>query len=243
VERKKKSFPLHKLEKGMKRSCRSFKKAIAKPGRLNIIAEIKKKSPSKGIIVKNFRPVRIAGIYEKSGADAISVLTDNKYFGGSMEDLKSVSGAAGIPVLCKEFMIDEYQVYEARKNGADAILIIAAIHGKETIKRLMGLSQAMGMDCIVEVHDRSQVHAALEAGAAIIGINNRDLRDFSVDLETTLRLKKAIPADRVVVSESGIKTAEDMRRIYGSGVNAVLIGAGILGGKDMGKKIKELRRW
>lgn len=219
---------------------RSFKKAISKPGRVNIIAEIKKKSPSRGIIRQDFNPAGIGKIYEDNKADAISVLTDRKYFGGELSHLSDVSGAVSIPVLRKEFIVDEYQVYESRRFGADAILLIAAVLEKEEIARFMEAASGFGMDCLVETHTEEEIERALLAGADIIGINNRDLKDFTVDINSTLNLRGRIPPDKVVVSESGISSADDVKLMKKHNVNAVLVGECLLKENDIAQKLKEL---
>jgi len=245
VEELKKKVPLADIKKnlGVGPCSRSFKEAVSKPGRVNIIAEIKKQSPSKGIIRGDFDPVGIAEIYEAGNADAVSVLTDSRYFGGSAKWLSEISKSVGIPVLRKEFIIDEYQVYEAKRLGADAVLLIAAILEQETIARFIDIASELGMDCLTEAHTEGELEKAVSAGADIIGINNRNLKDFSVDTQTTIKLKRKIPAGKVVVSESGISSAGDMKLMKEHGINAVLIGESLLKEDDIAGKLKELKEF
>ena len=210
--------------------------------RLKLIAEVKKASPSKGIIRSDFDPVSIAMTYARSGAAAISVLTENRYFMGSLEYLKQIKEALKdykIPLLRKDFIHDSYQVYESRFYGADAILLIVAILTADRLAELMGLSHQLGMQCLVEVHNEAEAKIAVNSGARIIGINNRDLRTFHVDLGVTERLRPLIPPCRIVVSESGIHGHEDITRLQQLGVNAVLIGEAFMAAADIPSKIKE----
>ena len=220
----------------------SFSRALSGAA-VGIIAEVKKASPSKGVICRDFDPVEIARIYAASGASAISVLTEEKYFLGSLAYLKAIRddlGSKRPPLLRKDFIIDPYQVYESRANGADALLLIAAILTPDKLKELLDLSHELGMECLVEVHNENEVEIALSAGAGIIGINNRDLKTFDVDIRTTERLRPLIPPDRLVVSESGIRGRDDMQKMKQWGVNAVLIGEALVSAPDIGAKMKEL---
>jgi len=219
-----------------------FAAAIAGDG-IHLIAEVKKASPSRGTICTDFDPVQIAGIYAKSEAAAISVLTEPRYFQGSLNSLSRIRNAlvnTGIPLLRKDFLSDPYQIYESRLYGADALLLIVAILTPAKLRGLLELSRALGMTCLVEVHNEGEVATALESGARLIGINNRDLTTFDVDIATTQRLRRFIPEDRIVVSESGIKTREDIEKLRKLGVNAVLIGEAIMTAPDIRTKIKEL---
>ncbi|MBU1565648.1 MAG: indole-3-glycerol phosphate synthase TrpC [Proteobacteria bacterium] len=200
--------------------CRAL---MAYPG-VSVIAEVKKASPSKGIICADFQPVNIAGNYHKNGAQAISVLTDVDFFQGSLLYLLQVREAVPLPILRKDFIIDELQIKEAHLHGADAILLIAAILDLQQMKDYQALASEYGMDVLVEVHDESETEQALKAGSELIGINNRNLKTFAVDLETTFRLKRLIPPHIPVVSESGLKTVEDFRRLMKEGIKAALIG-------------------
>ena len=219
---------------------RGFGKALSRSGAIRLIAEVKKASPSKGVIREDFDPVRIAQTYEKSGASCISVLTEEKFFQGRLEYLAAVRKAAGLPLLRKDFIIDEYQVYEARAAGADAILLIAACLEKDQMAEYLGIAGQLGLDALVESHTYRELDKALLAGATLVGINNRDLSTFTVSLDTTLDLLKDIPDDRIVVSESGIKTRDDVVKLEKAGVDAVLVGEGLMREKDIGKKMKEL---
>lgn len=223
LEEEKRFKPINEYEKSIQDiKTRDFKAAISKRG-INIIAEIKKASPSKGIIKLDFNPQEIAEVYEKINIDAISVLTEKHFFMGSDGYIKFVKEAASKPVLRKDFIIDEYQLFQAKYIGADAVLLIAAILGKK-LRSLYALAKELGLQCLVEVHNREELETALEADADIVGINNRDLRDFTVDLMHTEQLLKYIPHGKIIVSESGIKTSEDILYLKSVGVNAVLIG-------------------
>ena len=218
-----------------------FKKAISES--VSLIAEVKKASPSAGVIKDDFDAVSIAVEYERAGAAAISVLTDEKFFQGSNLYLKSVKNAVGIPVLRKDFVIDEIQIYEARAIGADAILLIAAVLEKKQIEQYLYLAQELGMAAILEIHNKEELKTALNTGARIIGINNRDLKTFKVSVDTTVEIMKMIPLDRniVLVSESGLKTRDDVEIVRRAGVNAVLIGEELMRSSNINEKIKSLR--
>lgn len=203
---------------------RGFRRALlAYPG-VSVIAEVKKASPSKGVICENFQPVEIADNYQRNGAQAISVLTDRDFFQGRLLYMMQVREAVSLPVLRKDFTIDELQIKEAHLHGADAILLIAAILDLNQLQEYQVCAGEFGMDVLVEVHDEWETERAIEAGSNLIGINNRNLKDFSMDLETTFRLKKLIPANVPVVSESGLKTVDDFRRLREEGVTAALVG-------------------
>ena len=205
-----------------------------------IIAEIKKASPSRGILCKDFRPVEIAHGYRKAGARALSVLTDVQFFQGSIEDLKQAKAASLLPVLRKDFTLAEYHLYEAAAAGADAVLLIAAILEPAELARLILLAGKLGLDALVEVHNAPELAAAVDAGATIIGVNNRDLRTFQVTLETSLRLIDSIPDHAVAISESGLRTAEDLRRLRSAGFDAFLIGERFMTEKDPGAALDRL---
>ena len=214
-----------------------FSEALRGRDRLSLIAEVKKASPSEGVICSDFDPVALARAYEMSGAVAISVLTDSEFFQGSMEDLKKVVLATSLPVLRKDFILDEIQIYEAAEAGAAAVLLIGAILSLAELRYLREKAESLGLEALVEVHDGKELEVALESGAKIIGINNRNLATFEVDLATTLEM--IIPEDVIVVSESGIQDRRDMRRLRGV-VNAVLIGTSIMKCSDVSLKIHEL---
>ncbi len=205
-----------------------------------VIAEIKKASPSKGVLRADFDPAAIAKSYASAGASCLSVLTDRMFFQGSEEFLTSARVASGLPVLRKDFTIDPYQVYEARVIGADCILLIVAALGDASLAELYVLSRELGMDVLVEVHDERELERALAIEARLIGINNRDLRSFETHLETTLRLLDRIPDDRLVVTESGIHTREDVSLMRSNGVNAFLIGEAFMKADDPGERLRDL---
>jgi indole-3-glycerol phosphate synthase len=243
IEARKRELPLEELKKAASEQPPALDFASTLKGEgVKIIAEVKKASPSKGVIRVDFNPLDIALTYAENGASAISVLTDNKYFQGSLDYLREIKKALedkNVPLLRKEFILDEYQVYESRANGADALLLIVAILDTEKLETLLELSHILGMGCLVEVHNESELETALSSGAGIIGINNRDLKTFEVDLDTTGRLRPLIPGDKVVVSESGIKDRGDMEKLAGWGVDAVLIGESLMASDDIAAKMKE----
>jgi indole-3-glycerol phosphate synthase len=209
---------------------------------VRLIAEVKKASPSKGLIRADFNPVEIARIYASNNVAAISVLTESRYFQGNLEHLKNIRKVVGyrLPLLRKDFIFDPYQVYETRAYGADSLLLIVAILKPQKLEELLRLSQQLGMSCLVEVHNETEIEVALKSGARIIGINNRDLSTFNVDIGTTSRLRPLIPPDRIVVSESGIKSRGDMEMLRQWGVDAVLIGEALMSAPDIAGKIQEL---
>ncbi|GAX62175.1 indole-3-glycerol phosphate synthase [Candidatus Scalindua japonica] len=214
--------------------------ALKKENRIKFIAEVKKASPSAGIIREDFNYITIAKEYEAGGASAISVLTDKEFFKGDIKYLSEVKETVSLPVLRKDFIIDLYQIYEARAAGADLVLLIARILTKEQIEKFLSLSDELGMECLVEVHDNDELEKVLETEANIIGINNRNLDTFETNLETTLQLCHRIPEGKVVVSESGIKTREDVLVLEKAGIDAILIGETLMRSKDISKKIREL---
>ena len=219
---------------------RSFGTALKSDTNIRIIAEMKKASPSLGIIREDFNPVEIARIYEASGASAISVLTDEKFFQGSLFYLTEVKKSVNLPILRKDFIIDAYQIYEARSAGADAILLIAALLSKEEMQRFLDLAKELGIDCLVEVHSEAELKKVLQTNAHIIGINNRDLATFKTDMGTTLRLRPMIPAEKIVVSESGIKSRADVEKLMKEGVDAILVGETLMKSDDISTKLREL---
>jgi indole-3-glycerol phosphate synthase len=240
----KQQFPLKQLQRLIagNLSVQDFKKALTGPS-IKLIAEVKKASPSKGLICRDFDPPAIAKAYSENGAAAISILTESQYFQGSLEYLAQIGRVLGddhLPLLRKDFIFDPYQVYESRAFGADAILLIAAILGYDELVDLLRLSHDLGMDCLVEIHNEDEAVRAVSAGAQIIGINNRDLQTFEVNLETTARLRSLLPAGQVVVSESGIKTRQDMQQLQKWGVNAALVGEALMASTDIAAKMREL---
>lgn len=218
----------------------SFENALKKPG-ISFICECKKASPSKGIIAPDFPYLQIAKEYEEAGADCISVLTEPKYFLGSDEYLKEITSVVSTPCLRKDFTVDEYMIYEAKVLGASAVLLICSILNKEQIKSYIGICDKLGLSALVEVHDENEVKTALNAGARIVGVNNRNLKDFSVDTDNSCRLRDRIPHDVLFVSESGISCAEDIAKLRMMGADAVLIGETLMRTPDKKAKLNELR--
>ena len=215
----------------MQKDDYSFEKALKKP-ELSFILECKKASPSKGLIAPDFPYLQIAKDYEAAGADCISVLTEPKWFLGSNDYLKEIASKVKIPCLRKDFTVDEYMIYEARTLGARAILLICSILSKSQIEEYLGICNELGISAIVETHDEKEVEVAVSSGARIIGVNNRNLKDFSVDSSNSKRLRDLIPTDRVFVSESGLKTPEDIKTIRDAGADAVLIGETVMRAAD-----------
>ena len=244
LESRKRRFPLKELQRVALEQPPPLDFASALRGEcVQLIAEVKKASPSRGVIRSDFNPVEIAQTYAGNGASAISVLTEAKYFQGSLDHLRNIRKALGskrLPLLRKDFLCDPYQVYESRAYGADSLLLIVAILTPEKLEELFGLSHELGMSCLVEVHNKAELEIALNSGAKVIGINNRDLSTFDVDLTTTKRLRPLIPQDRIVVSESGIKNRSDIEKLRRLGVDAVLIGESLLSASDITAKMKEL---
>jgi indole-3-glycerol phosphate synthase len=222
------------------RAAKSMVASLRSKERVNIIAEIKQRSPSKGIIRADFNPEWIAGRYAMSGAAAISVLTEEDFFEGSLEHLRAVRGRVELPLLRKDFVFDEYQLPEALKAGADAVLLIVAILEDFQLARLITLAREFGLDALVEVHSADEMHRAVDAGASIIGVNNRDLTTFNVDLETSIELARLAPRDAILVSESGIKTGGDLRRLREAGFNAFLFGELLMRANDPGDALERL---
>jgi indole-3-glycerol phosphate synthase len=217
-----------------------FKKMISKPGRINLIAEIKKASPSRGLIKDDFDLLKIVKAYVDSKVDAISILTEDKYFLGKPAYIKQVSENCVVPLLTKDFIVDEGQIYEARVNGASAVLLITSILDQAKLKGFRELANSLDLDALVEVHDEKELEKALKSGADIIGVNNRELKTFNVSLENSLRLIPKIPKDKVSVSESGIKDYKDILSLAQAGANAVLIGETLMTAGDIAAKIKEV---
>lgn len=237
-----KPLPLLRAEVEKAAPTHDFVQALRRaPGKPALIAEIKKASPSKGVLCPNFDPMSLARVYAENGAAAISVLTDEKYFQGHLGFLRQLAAASPrLPLLRKDFLYDEYQVYEARAAGADAILLIVAGLERNTLLSLHALACALGMTPLVEVHTVEELRLALECEPALIGINNRDLRDFSVSLETTFRLRPHIPDHICVVAESGIHSADDARTLAEAGIDAILVGEALVTANDVAAKVREL---
>ena len=218
-----------------------FYSAIKRNGEISIIAEVKKASPSKGIFRENFDVAGILTEYGRADIQAVSVLTEKNFFLGADEYLVKARQSLPIPVLRKDFIIDIWQIYQSRCLGADAILLIASILPGDSLKKFMIIAGILGLHCLVEVHDEAELDGALEAGAKIIGINNRDLKSFKIDLSVTGRLINRIPTDRAVVSESGISTSEDLQHLKSLGVDAVLMGEAFMNAVSIPEKVRELR--
>ncbi|MDX1663721.1 MAG: indole-3-glycerol phosphate synthase TrpC [Candidatus Promineifilaceae bacterium] len=226
-----------------------FRAALAHPG-VSLIAECKKASPSRGLLVPDYDPVRLAQSYVRAGASAISVLTDARHFQGTLADLRDVKEALDaarspvtklpVPVLRKDFIFDPYQLYEARAAGADAVLLIAAVLSGGDLESLLALTQELGMQALVEVHDETELERVLPLQPPVIGINNRNLQTFEVDLENTRRLRRSIPQEQIVVAESGIKTTDDVARLKEMGVDAILVGETLVRSKDVYKTAQAL---
>ena len=244
LETRKHNIPLEVIQKQALEQPRPLDMAsVIRDERIRLIAEVKKASPSRGLICHNFNPVDIAKIYSENHAAAISILTESQHFHGSLDYLSYIDCALGPirpPLLRKDFIFDPYQIYESRAYGADAVLLIVAILGYKELESLLSLSHRLNMKCLVEVHNEDEVNLALSSGANIIGINNRDLHTFNVDLNTTERLRPLIPGDRIIVSESGIKTHQDMERLQSWGVNAALVGETLVASENIARKMREL---
>jgi len=244
LEARKRSFPLEELKRVASEQPPPLDFASALRGDcLQLIAEVKKASPSSGVIRPDFNPVEIAQTYASNGASAISVVTEARYFQGSLNYLRDIRNALEnkrLPLLRKDFIHDPYQVYESQAHGADSLLLIAAILKPEKLEELLQLSRQLGMSCLVEVHNKAELKIALNSSAQVIGINNRDLSTFTVDLTITERLRPLIPQDRIVVSESGIKNRGDVKKLRQWGVDAVLIGESLLSAPNIAAKMKEL---
>ncbi|MFC2065512.1 indole-3-glycerol phosphate synthase TrpC [Chloroflexota bacterium] len=240
VEQRKKSMPVYTLMERITRN-RSLDFAAALIGdTVRLIAEVKKASPSRGVLCYDFDPVKLAKTYSQGGAAAISVLTEANYFQGSIDYLAAIREEVKLPLLRKDFIFDQYQIYESAAYGADALLLIMAILSQEQLEELLTLSRSFGLSCLVEVHNEAELERALLSGAEIIGINNRDLNTFTIDINTTCILCPLIPQGHITVSESGIKSRSDIEKLKGWGVNAVLIGESLVTADDIPTKMREL---
>lgn len=242
VEAARRRMPLEELEAQCAEAVpvRDFRAALAGPGPIRLIAEIKKASPSAGLIRPDFDPIAIARTYQAHGAHGLSVLTDAPYFQGHLSYLARVRAAVVLPVLRKDFLIDEYQVVEARVAGADAVLLIAEVLDDAALAALLARSRSLGMAALVEFHDPANLPRVLAAGADLVGINNRDLRRFVTDLDLTLRLRDQVPPDVVLVSESGIKSRHDVERLEAAGIDAILVGETLMRSPDIGRAVADL---
>ncbi len=241
IRKAKMRMPLIMLKEALRTrpALRDFAAALAGPG-LRVIAEMKRASPSHGVLRQDFRAREIAQSYEANGAAALSVLTEEDFFRGSLTDLIDARDAVGLPVLRKDFIIEPYQIYESAAAGADAVLLILAVLNDEELREMLELSHSLNVAALVEVHTEDELARAVRAGAQIIGVNNRNLKNLNVDLETSVRLRAKIPAGLVAVSESGIKTPANLSRLSAAGYNAVLIGERFLTGEDPGRELAQL---
>jgi indole-3-glycerol phosphate synthase len=258
IERQTQLVPLESLQSQIEHlsPCLDFIGALRKVRRLSpthppaLIAEVKCASPSRGVLAPEFDPVELAKIYAENGASAISVLTDERYFKGHLDHLRQVAIQVkenrpqdqALPVLRKDFIFDPYQVYEARCAGADAILLIAAALQPSRLFQLHALAEELGMAALIEIHDRAELEIALGCSPRLVGINNRNLKDFSVNLETTLRLRASVPDSICLVSESGIRTREDINRLGRAGVDAVLVGEALVTAPDVPARVRSFTR-
>jgi indole-3-glycerol phosphate synthase len=242
VEQARARAPAAELERWLAdaRPVRDFRAALDRPGEVRVIAEVKKASPSAGVLRADFDPVAIARTYADHGAAAVSVLTDAPYFQGRLAYLTEIRRAVAPPVLRKDFLLDPYQLLEARAAGADAVLLIAEILEGEALPRLLREAHALGMQALVELYDRDNLPRVLDSGARLVGVNNRDLRTFVTRLEHTLELAGRVPADVCLVSESGIRNRQDVLRLGRAGVKAVLVGETLMRAADVGEKLDEL---
>lgn len=247
VEKKKREIPPEVIKDKAEKLAESegnfefpFEKAVAKKD-MSFICEVKKASPSKGVIAEHFPYPDIARDYEKAGADCISVLTEPDYFKGEDRFLREINDIVSIPTIRKDFIIDEYMIYEAKTLGASCVLLIAALLDTDTIIEYKAVCDSIGLSALVEAHDEAEVKSALAAGARMIGVNNRDLKTFTVDINNSLRLRNLVPKDILFVAESGIKTPGDIRALKDSGVDAVLIGETLMRSRDKGALLNEFK--
>ena len=244
IEARKREYPLAEIRAAAKSMDSNtgfpFEKALAKPG-MSFICEVKKASPSKGVIAEHFPYVEIGREYENAGADAMSILTEPFYFQGSNDYLTAIRREVSIPLLRKDFTVDEYMLYEAKEIGADTVLLICAILSQTQLEEYAGIARELGLSALVEAHDEQEIQMALKAGAGIIGVNNRNLKDFTVDISNSIRLRELVPGNILFVSESGMKTRADIARLEDNGTNAVLIGETFMRSDDKAGMLRELR--
>jgi indole-3-glycerol phosphate synthase len=241
LKQRKKTLPLSYLKERIAQQKPLLDFALALKGdHIQLIAEVKQASPSRGFLCPNFNPAELATTYAQGGAAAISVLTETNYFKGSIDYLAAIRQAVELPLLRKDFIFDPYQVYESRAYGADALLLIVAILSQEQLDELLSLSHNLGLECLVEVHNEGEIERALLSRAEIIGINNRDLDTFAIDINTTRRLRPLIPQTQIVVSESGIKSQSDIEKLKEWRVNAMLVGEALVTADDVLSKMRKL---
>lgn len=244
VEREKKQIQLEMVKKqalAMKKGDFSFEKIIAE-GDISFICEVKRASPSKGMLVEEFPYVQIAKDYEEAGASCISVLTEPDYFKGDKQYLKEISENVTVPLIRKDFIIDEYMIYDAKIHGASCVLLICSLLDKETMEKYIEICDNLGMSALVEAHDEEEIQKAVEAGARMIGVNNRDLKTFTVDIGNSERLRKLVPDNILFIAESGIKTNADINRLRKAKVNGVLIGETFMKAENKKEMLQKLRR-
>jgi len=243
IEEARNRVPVRQLQSQLDKVpfVRHFQKALEEPGEIQIIAEVKKASPSAGVLRADFDPVAIAQTYEKHGAACISVLTDGPFFQGNLQHLSAIRQRTTVPLLRKDFILDRYQLLEARLFGADAVLLIAEILPMEQLPQLLHEAQELGLQALVELYDQENLSRVIDSGARLVGINNRNLHTFVTSLEHTLELAARVPTDVCLVSESGIRDRNDIRRLAQAGVRAVLIGETLVRAPDIGAKLDELR--
>ena len=245
MEAEKRSLPLSELKaRALEKEKHPgevgrFEKALSAEG-MSFICEVKKASPSKGVIAEDFPYLQIAGEYEAAGAGAMSVLTEPFFFQGKDDFLREIRRKVSLPLLRKDFTVEEYMIWQARDMRADAVLLICSILSEMQLSEYLGLSRELGLSALVEAHDEREVEMALSAGAGVIGVNNRNLKDFTVDVENSIRLRALVPGDRIFVSESGMKTRKDIARLEEAGVNAVLIGETLMRSGDKKRALEEL---
>jgi indole-3-glycerol phosphate synthase len=241
VEARKKAVPLHRLERLATAlpPCRDLAGALRRD-RLTVIAEMKARTPVMGSLSSDYVPGRLAAVYSAAGAAALSILCQATSFGGRPEHLSEARGATDLPILRKDFVVDEYQIFEARAYGADAVLLIVAAASRERLRELLGVVRRTGMEALVEVRDEEEMEVAVGAGAGVVGVNHRDLRTFEVDLGLSGRLRPLLGADAVFVAESGVHSAEDARRLRAAGVDAILVGEALMRAPDPAAKLREL---
>jgi indole-3-glycerol phosphate synthase len=240
VEEAKQRAPVGSLARSRTRDAHSFAGALSRKGSISIIAEIKHRSPSKGIMREDFDPVWIAESYANGGAAALSVLCEEDFFGGSLEHLGAIRERVELPLLRKDFVFDEYQLYESVVAGADAVLLIVAILEDELLAKLIGLANELGLDALVEVHTLDEMKRATRSGASIIGVNNRDLTTFNVSVETSIELAPLAPEGAILISESGINTGSDIRRLGSAGFSAFLVGEHLMRAQHPGEEVRRL---
>lgn len=245
LEETKRRAPIERLDKSATEpaaTCQpnSFTQALSRSDTINIIAEIKQRSPSKGIICRDFDPVRIAESYANAGAAALSILTEEDFFGGSLDHLKAIREGVSLPLLRKDFIFDEYQIYESVLAGANAVLLIVAILEDDLLASLINLTRKLGLAALVEVHSVEEMKRANRAGASLIGINNRDLTNFSVDLNTSVELARLAPDRAILVSESGINTGADIRHLRSAAFNSFLVGEHLMRATEPGAALRRL---